>query len=123
MAIYRLIKEETGYTIARDGEERFFGSGVVPDFYVKANTIVLTIGRFEYKISTSDFISIDNGSGPNDFSGTIAELKEQIKPVFFSGNSSGGGVTSYNDLADKPFTSVQINALKQILGVDNPDNT
>lgn len=125
MSVFSLIKESTGgVTIKQDGAERFFGSQVAPDFYVKGNTIVLTIGRYEYKISTSDNISIDSGSGLSVFSGTITQLKEAVKPVFYKANSGTGGtgVSSYNDLQDKPFTSAEIAQLKQILQVNNPDN-
>lgn len=109
-----------GFTIRRDGEERFFGGKDVPDFLVKANTILLIIGRYEYRISTADSISIDTGAGLAQFTGTITELKEEIKPVFFH-SASSTGVTSYNDLDDKPFTSAEVTSLKQILAINNTD--
>lgn len=126
MAIYALKKESPkGATLIRDGEERFFSSQLTPDFYARGNTIVLAIGKYEYRINAADSISIDTGFGASLFSGSITELKQAVKDIFFNANagSGGSGVTSYNDLDDKPFTSAQVAAIKQLLGVDNPDNT
>lgn len=112
MSTFSLIRESTGgATIVQDGLERFFGGNTSPGFTVKGNTIVLEIGRYTYKISTTDTISIDSGSGPASFSGTISQLKAAIKPVFPKANTGSSG--SGNDAdAQTFFISLEANAIE-----------
>lgn len=91
MSIYSLTKEPTGgVTIIQDGNERFFGATFSPEISVRGNTLTLVISRYTYKFSTTDNGTIN--SVP--FSGTIAQLKAAIIPVFPKANTGTGGTGS-----------------------------
>jgi hypothetical protein len=92
MSIFELIKEPTGgVTIIENGQDSFFGPAFSPHLKVNGTTVSLKIADCEFKISTTDDLSIDVGSGLNQFIGSAQELKTALIPLFPKANPSSGG--------------------------------
>lgn len=77
--------------------------------------IISEFRQIKFWISTSQTLEVEGST----ITGTNQQKADLIAPVFARASTGTGGVTSYNDLTDKPFTDAEIAFLKSLYTTDN----